>query len=287
MSLEVIDVSGLATIQDAGRADWMLYGVPTSGAMDRFALQAANALLGNTLECAVVEAGMGDIIFRALHDCVISVTGFGFALSIYLWEFPLWGSYFVRGGWTVHLQKRDYGMWAYLAMTGGIQTSPVLGSHSTYLRGAFGGFTADDRERLQSALHAVGLDGFARRPIDTLSGGQLQRALFARVLLQDAPIVLLDEPFTAIDEKTVHDLMHLVGHWHEEGRTVIAVLHDIDFVRRHFPETLLLAREPLAWGRTALTLKPENLERARSMPEAWDEHAPWHDNGHSHAEHAH
>lgn len=140
MSLEVIDVSGLATIQDAGRADWMLYGVPTSGAMDRFAFQAANALLGNTLECAVVEAGMGDIIFRALHDCVISVTGFGFALSIYLWEFPLWGSYFVRDGWTVHLQKRDYGMWAYLAMTGGIQTSPVLGSRSTYLRGAFGGF---------------------------------------------------------------------------------------------------------------------------------------------------
>jgi antagonist of KipI len=139
MSLEVIDVSGLATIQDAGRADWMRYGVPTSGAMDRFAFQAANALLGNTLDCAAVEAGMGDISFRALHDCVISVTGFGFALSIYLWEFPLWGTYFVRGGWMVHLQKLDYGMWAYLAMTGGIQISPVLGSRSTYLRGAFGG----------------------------------------------------------------------------------------------------------------------------------------------------
>jgi zinc/manganese transport system ATP-binding protein len=154
-------------------------------------------------------------------------------------------------------------------------------------RGAFGGLDAADRERMAKALHAVGLDGFARRPIDTLSGGQLQRALFARVLLQDAPIVLLDEPFTAIDEKTTHDLVHLIGHWHEEGRTIIAVLHDIDFVRRHFPETLLLAREPLAWGRTALTLKPENLQRARSMPEAWDEHAPWHDNGHAHHEHVH
>ena len=154
-------------------------------------------------------------------------------------------------------------------------------------RGLFGGLDAADREQMAAALHAVGLDGFARRPIDTLSGGQMQRALFARVLLQDAPMVLLDEPFTAIDEKTVHDLMHLVGHWHEEGRTVIAVLHDLELVRRHFPETLLLAREPIAWGRTPVALKPDNLQRARAMPEAWDEHAPWHDNGHAHAGHVH
>ena len=154
-------------------------------------------------------------------------------------------------------------------------------------RGVFGGLDAADREQMAAALHAVGLDGFARRPIDTLSGGQMQRALFARVLLQDAPVVLLDEPFSAIDEKTVGDLMHLVGHWHEEGRTVIAVLHDLELVRRHFPDTLLLAREPIAWGRTPVAIKPDNLQRARAMPEAWDEHAPWHDNGHDHAGHVH
>ena len=149
-------------------------------------------------------------------------------------------------------------------------------------RGAFGGIARPDRARLAAALHAVGLGGFAQRPLDTLSGGQLQRALFARVILQDAPVVLLDEPFAAIDERTVSDLMHLVGHWHEEGRTVIAVLHDLDLVRRHFPQTLLLAREPVAWGNTAVALRPENLMRARAMPEAWDERAPWHD---EHAEH--
>jgi zinc/manganese transport system ATP-binding protein len=155
-------------------------------------------------------------------------------------------------------------------------------------RGVFGGLDATDRERIAMALHAVGLDGFARRPIDTLSGGQMQRALFARVLLQDAPIVLLDEPFTAIDERTVHDLIHLVAHWHQEGRTVVAVLHDLELVRRHFPETLLLAREPIAWGRTPIALKPDNLQRARGMPEAWDEHAPWHDPGApEHAGHVH
>jgi zinc/manganese transport system ATP-binding protein len=154
--------------------------------------------------------------------------------------------------------------------------------------GVFGALDAADREQIAAALHAVGLDGFARRPIDTLSGGQMQRALFARVLLQDAPVVLLDEPFAAIDETTVHDLLHLVGHWHEEGRTVIAVLHDLDLVRRHFPETLLLAREPIAWAKTPVALEPENLRRARGMPEAWDEDAPWHEaDAHRHAGHVH
>ena len=153
-------------------------------------------------------------------------------------------------------------------------------------RGAFGAITRADRERIAAALHAVGLEGFAARPIDTLSGGQMQRALFARVILQNAPVVLLDEPFAAIDDRTVGDLMHLVGHWHEEGRTVVAVLHDIELVRRHFPQALLLAREPIAWGTTSVTLRPENLQRARAMPEAWDERAPWHEPG-RHEEHAH
>jgi zinc/manganese transport system ATP-binding protein len=151
-------------------------------------------------------------------------------------------------------------------------------------RGVFGGFTTNDRTELEGALKAVGLEGFATRGIDTLSGGQMQRALFARVLLQDAPLLLLDEPFAAIDEKTVIDLMALIEHWHREGRTVIAVLHDLALVRQHFPQTLLLAREPIAWGPTAESLRPENLSRARGMPEAWDEHAPWHD---EHAGHEH
>lgn len=155
-------------------------------------------------------------------------------------------------------------------------------------RGALGGHTASDGEQMAAALDAVGLDGFWKRPIDTLSGGQMQRALFARVLLQDAPVVVLDEPFTAVDEKTVGDLMGLVARWHDEGRTVIAVLHDLELVRRHFPQTLLLAREPIAWGSTPGTIRPENLQRARALPEAWDERATWHDeHAHGAAGHAH
>jgi zinc/manganese transport system ATP-binding protein len=96
--------------------------------------------------------------------------------------------------------------------------------------------------------------------------------MFARVLLQDAAVILLDEPFTAIDTRTVADLMRLVERWHGEGRTVIAALHDLDQVRRHFPETLLLSREAIAWGPTAEVLTAENLFRARRAA-AWDDHA--------------
>jgi antagonist of KipI len=139
MSLEVLDVSGLATIQDSGRKGWRQFGVPTSGPMDAFAFQAANRLVSNSENEAVLEIGLGDIAFRALQNCVISVTGAGYDLSIYMWDFPLWSSYYVRGGWLIRFNKTDEGMWAYLAVAGGVQTQPTLGSRSTYLRGRFGG----------------------------------------------------------------------------------------------------------------------------------------------------
>ncbi|MGU3494457.1 zinc ABC transporter ATP-binding protein AztA [Xanthobacteraceae bacterium A53D] len=139
--------------------------------------------------------------------------------------------------------------------------------------GLFGGIGRADRGRIDAAIAAVGLEGFENRPIGTLSGGQMQRTLFARLLLQDARLILLDEPFTALDAKTMADLVDLVGRWHGEKRTVLAVLHDFDLVRAHFPETLLLARTPVAWGATAEALAPENLLKARRMGEAWDDRA--------------
>lgn len=141
-------------------------------------------------------------------------------------------------------------------------------------RGAFGGFRSADMERVARAISAVGLDGFDARTLDSLSGGQLQRALFARLLMQDAPLILLDEPFSSIDARTSADLIRLVERWHGERRTIIAVLHDIHQVKTHFPQTLLLARRAVAWGDTAAVLSPENLLKARAMSEAWDEAAP-------------
>ena len=140
--------------------------------------------------------------------------------------------------------------------------------------GAFGGFLRAQRERVRDALAAVGLEGYARQPIDTLSGGQLQRTLFARLMLQDAPILLLDEPFSAIDQRTCADLLALLQGWQRQGKTVLAVLHDLHQVREAFPETLMLARELVGWGPTARVLTPANLQRLRAMPEAFDERAP-------------
>jgi zinc/manganese transport system ATP-binding protein len=139
--------------------------------------------------------------------------------------------------------------------------------------GIFGGIGQAARERIAHAIASVGLTGFESRGIGTLSGGQMQRMLFARVLLQDARVIVLDEPFNAMDTKTSADLLMLVEHWHQEGRTVLAALHDMEMVRAHFPQTLLLAREPVAWGATAEVLTSEHLAQARTMCEAFDDRA--------------
>lgn len=140
--------------------------------------------------------------------------------------------------------------------------------------GAFGGVSPQDRTDAMHALQAVGLQGFERRSIGSLSAGQFQRVLFARLLVQDAKVILLDEPFTAIDARTTRDLLEIVRKWHGEGRTVVAVLHDFEQVRQHFPETLLIARELIAWGPTTEVMSAANLSRARAMAERWDENAP-------------
>jgi zinc/manganese transport system ATP-binding protein len=140
--------------------------------------------------------------------------------------------------------------------------------------GGFRALSIEQSDQVLNALNAVGLGGFERRNIEELSAGQFQRVLFARVLLQDAPVILLDEPFNAIDARTTADLLAVVARWHAEARTVIAVLHDLEQVREHFDRTLLLARRCVAWGPTAQVLHAENLFRARQMAEAWLDDAP-------------
>jgi zinc/manganese transport system ATP-binding protein len=140
--------------------------------------------------------------------------------------------------------------------------------------GLFGAIGRRETAKAVAAIAAVGLEGFEDRSIGTLSGGQMQRMLFARLLLQDAAIILLDEPFTAVDSKTVSDLLALVSRWRREKRTVLAVLHDEPVVRAHFPRVLLLAREKIAWGKTGDVLTAPNLLKARAMVEAFDRESP-------------
>jgi zinc/manganese transport system ATP-binding protein len=184
---------------------------------------------------------------------------------------PLAGSIDLGG-----LDIRDI---AYLPQTADIdRTFPIsvfdfVGTGLWRSTGFFGGMGKTARDRIAQALAAVGLNGFENRSIGTLSGGQMQRMLFARVLLQNARLIVLDEPFNAIDAKTSADLLALVRRWHAEGRTVLAALHDMELVRANFPETLLLARGPVAWGATAQVLNAENLAEARRMCEAFDDTA--------------
>jgi zinc/manganese transport system ATP-binding protein len=135
--------------------------------------------------------------------------------------------------------------------------------------GLFGAMGAADQQRLKGAIEAVGLSGLDQRPIGELSGGQFQRTVFARVIAQDAPIILLDEPFSAQDARTTADLMRLIRRWTEEGRTLVLVLHDIEMARALCAQTLVLAREAIVWGPTPAALTPETLARATALAEGW------------------
>lgn len=117
--------------------------------------------------------------------------------------------------------------------------------------GLFSGLDRSARQRVAAALERVGLLALAGATIDRLSGGQFQRMLFARVLVQEAPLVMLDEPFTGIDENTSQLLMEVMVEMHQQGQTVLAVLHDSERVTRYFPQILRLDTDNVYWGATA------------------------------------
>ncbi|MGL4667114.1 MAG: metal ABC transporter ATP-binding protein [Saezia sp.] len=118
--------------------------------------------------------------------------------------------------------------------------------------GAFKAIQKTEMETILSALDAVGMRAYEDTLIGELSGGQLQRIRFARLALQDAELFLLDEPFAAVDEHTVTDLMCLLHYWHEQGKTVVVVLHDMELVRKQFPEIIVLGehKKIIGWGNT-------------------------------------
>ncbi len=134
--------------------------------------------------------------------------------------------------------------------------------------GGFGRVTAEHREEVEAALGAVGLASFADRPLGELSGGQARRALFARIIVQDARVILLDEPFGNIDSHTTSALIRLMEGWGAQGRIVVAVLHDLDIAQRYFGWTMLLAHESVACGPTQDVLTPDNLAHARELCDA-------------------
>jgi len=125
--------------------------------------------------------------------------------------------------------------------------------------GLLGKVDGECRARIASALERTGTAEIADMPLHKLSAGQLQRALFARTMVQDAPLILLDEPFTAIDQTTEAALLTLIDSWAAEGRTVIMVLHDLSAVLQHCSSALLLGDGRALFGEPRETLTPHNL----------------------------
>lgn len=115
------------------------------------------------------------------------------------------------------------------------------------------------RDRVFDALDQAGVLDLADRALHTLSGGQLQRALFARVILQDAPLILLDEPFAAVDQQTEAHLLTIIEGWRAQGRAVVLVVHDLSSVLDHCSHALLLGGQRATYGRVEDVLTSDNL----------------------------
>jgi antagonist of KipI len=136
--LKVIEPGILTTIQDAGRWGYQAYGVPVSGAMDLFALQVANKLVGNPLNEAALEIH-SPVVFESDMPHLLAVTGTDARFEVGGRAMPQWMSIFARAGTMIEIAPRCAGGWAYLAVHGGIDVPRVLDSKSTFLRGKFGG----------------------------------------------------------------------------------------------------------------------------------------------------
>lgn len=128
--------------------------------------------------------------------------------------------------------------------------------------GLFGGVGEAERAELRAAVEAVGLRGLESRAIEALSGGQFQRALFARTIAEDASVILLDEPFAAQDPRTTDDLITVIRRWATQGRTMIIALHDLALARAISDECLVMARGCIGWGPTEQVLTEDHLRRA-------------------------
>ncbi len=135
----------------------------------------------------------------------------------------------------------------------------ALGRHGE--RGWFRRLTGDDQRMIDAALARTGLEALAGRPIDALSGGQLQRTFVARALAQDRPIFVLDEPFVGIDVATEASLFDLLAELRDSGRSIIVVHHDLEDVRERFDHCILLDGRLLDQGPPAAVLEPEQVFR--------------------------
>ncbi len=139
MSLVAQSPGFLATVQDAGRFGYQRFGVPVSGPMDAFAHATANRLVGNDPGAAALEFAYSGPVLEARADCVVALAGVGFALEVDGAPHAAWMAVRARAGATLSVVSAQRAGWGYLAVSGGIDNPPVMGSRATYTRASFGG----------------------------------------------------------------------------------------------------------------------------------------------------
>src|SRR5436305_8837249 len=140
MAIKVVKPGLSTTVQDLGRPGYYHIGIPISGGMDRFALRAANLLVGNDEGAAVLEAAFLGPELEFLSDAVVAVTGAELPPKVNGLERETWTSFAVKKGQVLSFGYLKAGARAYIAISGGIDAPLVLGSRSTYTLGALGGF---------------------------------------------------------------------------------------------------------------------------------------------------
>jgi biotin-dependent carboxylase-like uncharacterized protein len=174
---KVLEVGPLATIQDIGRFGFQQFGVPVSGALDKFSLRAANLLVGNRQEAAVIEMTFAGIKLEALVEVDGALTGAKMPLEINGSEAPSWTSFTLKRGDTVTIKPALSGLRAYLAVTGGFDVPLVMNSRSTYISGKIGGFHG--RPLMRGDI----LQGFEASPIRKMRSIPIEKQpLFSKEL---------------------------------------------------------------------------------------------------------
>ncbi|WCG35783.1 metal ABC transporter ATP-binding protein [Companilactobacillus farciminis] len=121
-----------------------------------------------------------------------------------------------------------------------------------------------EKKLSQDALAQVSLTEFAKRQIGNLSGGQLQRVFVARAIVQQAEIIILDEPFVGIDLQSETAIMRILKQWRDAGKTIIVIHHDLNKVNAYFDDLVILNHGIVDFGPTNEVYNPKNIERAFS-----------------------
>jgi antagonist of KipI len=138
-TFEVLRPGILTTVQDLGRPGFARYGVAPSGALDAFSLRVANLLVGNPADAAALETAVMGLRLKALRDAVVAVTGANLKPMRGREPLAMWRSQRIRAGEVIAFPGPAGGMRSYIAVSGGIDVTPVLGSRSTNLPSGFGG----------------------------------------------------------------------------------------------------------------------------------------------------